>query len=276
MSELETLNSHLIFIKNDVEEELERKQAQLNALEAELAQQELSLITLRTRLSAFERHYMQTIGLLQAQLDELEVRYAELLVARHPHNEHWISFYQRAQTKAQESAKAANAWATGDNRIPFENLSVGQSRHFHPSADLKQIYREIAKQIHPDLAANEEERAFRNSLMIEANIAFQSGDESRLREVLLQWESHNQSSTGEEGKAKLANLNLRIQRVQARLQAIQQEMERLLDSALYKLYSHVEEAEARGVDLLAAMAEHLKQQINHYQTKIHSFSRFSV
>jgi len=209
-------------------------------------------------------------------LDELEVRYAELLVARHPHNEHWASYYQKAQTKAQESAQAANAWATGDNRIPFENLSVGQSRHFHPSADLKQIYREIAKQIHPDLAANEEERAFRNSLMIEANIAFQSGDESRLREVLLQWESHNQASTGEEGKAKLANLNLRIQRVQARLQAIQQEMERLLDSALYKLYFQVEEAEARGVDLLAAMAEHLKQQINHFQAKIHSFSRSSV
>ena len=79
MSDIKALNLHLVFIKDELEEELEEKQALLNALEAELAQQELALITLRTHLKAFERHYMQSIGILQAQLDELEVRYAELL-----------------------------------------------------------------------------------------------------------------------------------------------------------------------------------------------------
>jgi len=275
MSDIKALNLHLVFIKDELEEELEEKQALLNALEAELAQQELALITLRTHLKAFERHYMQSIGILQAQLDELEVRYAELLAARYPQKEQWVAFYQQAQAKAQESAQAASAWAMGEGRIPFESLSDGQVQRFQPSADLKQAYREIAKRIHPDLAANEEERAFRTSLMIEANIAFQSGDEARLQEVLLQWETHHHMSDGEDSKARLANLALRIQRVEARLQTIEQEMEQLLTSALYKIYCQVEEAEESGVDLLAAMAEHLENQIHHFQAKIHSFSRSS-
>ncbi len=224
MSESDTINTHLIFIKDDLEEDLEKKQAQLHALEAELAQQELALITLRTYLVAFERRYMQLIGTLQAQLDALEVKYAELLVDRFPHQKRWAAFYQQAQAKAQESAQAASAWGMGGGNIPFDSPSIHQPKRFQPSADLKQTYREIAKRIHPDLAANEEERAFRTSLMIEANIAFQNGDEARLKEVLLHWETHFQAAVGEDSRAKLENLNLRIQRVETRLQAIKQEI----------------------------------------------------
>jgi DnaJ-class molecular chaperone len=57
-------------------------------------------------------------------------------------------------------------------------------RRFKPSDDLKRLYREIAKRIHPDLATDDAERAKRNQLMAEVNRAYADGDEARLRAIL--------------------------------------------------------------------------------------------
>lgn len=54
------------------EQELEKKSAELLALETELAQRELELATLRADLRAFEARYIGTVGVLYAELDEID------------------------------------------------------------------------------------------------------------------------------------------------------------------------------------------------------------
>ncbi len=51
-----------------------------------------------------------------------------------------------------------------------------ESRDFAPSESLKQLYRQIAKKIHPDLATDEAERVRRQDLMAAVNQAYEDGD----------------------------------------------------------------------------------------------------
>ena len=49
---------------------------------------------------------------------------------------------------------------------------------------LKALYREVAKRVHPDLTSDEADRRRRQTLMAEANRAFQQGDVQRLARIL--------------------------------------------------------------------------------------------
>jgi hypothetical protein len=73
-------------IKNQTpeERELEKKQAELASLEAELIQRELDLATLRAELAEFESRYLRTVGVLYAELDEIEAQIAEAQARRKP------------------------------------------------------------------------------------------------------------------------------------------------------------------------------------------------
>jgi septal ring factor EnvC (AmiA/AmiB activator) len=66
-------------IKNQTpeERELKRKQTELDSLETELIQRELDLATLRAELAEFESRYLRTVGVLYAELDEIEAQIAE-------------------------------------------------------------------------------------------------------------------------------------------------------------------------------------------------------
>ena len=57
--------------KTPEEEELDKKLADLDALESDLAQRELELATLHGGLGAFEIRYFRIIGTRYAELDEI-------------------------------------------------------------------------------------------------------------------------------------------------------------------------------------------------------------
>lgn len=63
------------------EEELRLKKLELENLQQTLVEKELYLASLRGKLTAFEKLYVKTVGVLYAELDEIE---AELLKMRKP------------------------------------------------------------------------------------------------------------------------------------------------------------------------------------------------
>ena len=67
-------NPPLEIIKHSTPEqaELDKKLAELAALEVELCERELELATLRAGLAAFETRYLSTLGPLYAELDDLK------------------------------------------------------------------------------------------------------------------------------------------------------------------------------------------------------------
>src|SRR5215510_7071771 len=132
-------------IRNQTPEELElqRKLAELASLEVELIQRELDLATLRAELADFESRYIQTVGVLYAELDEIEAQIAEVQARRRPSDSEAQERTYRARAHAQESSETA------------KDISVPKPK---PTENLKRLFREVAKRIHPDLATNDADR----------------------------------------------------------------------------------------------------------------------
>jgi hypothetical protein len=68
------------------EDELRLKGLELEDIEKELVEKELQLTGLRAEAAYFERLYLRTVGVLYAELDDIEARIAELNACRNPSN----------------------------------------------------------------------------------------------------------------------------------------------------------------------------------------------
>jgi hypothetical protein len=71
------MSADLIIDQAAAARELEQRRAERAALETELAGRESELVALKAELRAFERRYLETVGRRYAELDEIEARLAE-------------------------------------------------------------------------------------------------------------------------------------------------------------------------------------------------------
>lgn len=244
------------------EEELEHKRIELERLQSELAESELELATLRSELAAFERRYLEIVGSRYAELDRLEAQIAESAARRHPTDPTARQKAESARARAQESAEAL-----GD--VGRESSTPG----FEPSEELKALYRQAAKELHPDLTTDAEERARRQRAMAELNRAYEECDEERIREILDQWRSSPEHVRGDDTAAQLVRVIREIAQVRKRLDAIKAEAEELARGELYRLKTQVEEAATRGQNLLADIAAQLDARIEQARTRLKQVSQ---
>jgi hypothetical protein len=231
------------------EMELLRKRDEQKAAQNELAERELRVTNLRAELGAFERQYLHVVGQHYAELDEYKAQRAERLAAEQPDNE-------RAQQSAREARAHANETKTGAGE-----KSEDEPRAFKASPEMKRVYRDVAKRIHPDLTSDREDRATRQQLMARANEAYERGDEKALAKILTEYESSPEAFHGEGPAAELVRAIRRISQVRGRLAEIEAESQALLRSDLYQLRLRVEEAAQDGRDVLNEMIQKTEEQI---------------
>lgn len=255
------MSTELTRFKTPEEEELEKKVAELTDLEVSLAQRELELVTLRSELHAFEARYLRTVGGRYAELDRIEAQIAQILADRDPLDTEKQQKATEAKAQAQESTETVG-WAEMSK----------QTEVFAPSDGLKRLYREVAKKLHPDLATDPKDREKRQRFMAEANSAYELGNESRLREIIRQWETSPDSVVGDSPGAELVRTIRKIAQVKRRLRDIDYEIIQLGESELNDLKIRVENAERGGVDLLADMASGIEKQIGEARQRLTELS----
>jgi hypothetical protein len=243
------------------EEELRLKQLELENLEKELVEKELQLAGLRGDLAAFERLYLKTAGVLYAELDEIEARIAELNLRRNPSN-----------VKAQETARQTRQKAT-ESRNAISEIPLDAPKGFKPSPELKNLYREVARRIHPDLATDEADRARRQQFMARANRAYEDGDEARLRAILEEYESSPETVVGEGIGSDLVRVIRKISQVKRRLSEIEGELKLVMQLELMELKNRVEDGTGQGRDILEEMAEAVNVRIREARTALDKLSR---
>jgi len=232
------------------EQELARKREEQAALETELAERELRAANLRAELGAFERKYLHEVGMRYAQLDELKAQIAERAANNQP-----------GADRAQQAARDARARADETKSAAQEDENAPAPKSFKASPEMKRLYREVAKRIHPDLTSDRDERTRRQLLMAEANKAYETGDESQLNKILNAYEASPETVQGEGPGAELIRVIRRVSQVRGRIAEIEAETEELLRSDLHQLKSRLEEAERHGRDVLKEMVDKVEQQI---------------
>jgi chromosome segregation ATPase len=229
------------------EEEILRKREELAAIRATLAERELELVDLRRQLAAFEGRYLRQVGALYAELDEWKARISEL----------------RARLDPSHASKAQAEEAREQARQTYEDAH-GQSSETHefaPSPELKRLYREVARRVHPDLATDDADRERRTRFMAEANRAYAAGDADALRRILDEFQDGAETATGEGIGAELIRIIRQISQAIARLAAIEHEIATLRESEIAKLARDFEKAIEENRDLLAELATSVRERI---------------
>jgi len=228
-------------------QELKRKRAQLAVLESELARQERLLSRLRAELAPFEARYFRQVGVRCAKLDEIEARIAEAYASIYPDD-------MVAQDAACQARKRAS-------RSRSEILRRRPARNFDPPPALKRLYRAVARRVHPDLGGTPADRSVRERLMAHATKAYQSGDERRLRAIVSEYEFCPETVMGEGTPIELVRVIRRIAQARVRCEEIQEEMDRVRSSELFRFMGLVESQTRRGRDLFADAVAAVKARI---------------
>lgn len=192
----------------------------------------------RTDIATFRIRYRKEVGLLHEELDELERAIAELELG--------------------EMAKRLDE--EGEPTEPLADPQTEPAPRLTSDA-VRRLFRDVAKTIHPDLADNDHSRDRRHALMIEANRAYAVGDEERLRRILEAWENSPESVQGSDPEATKLRVSRRISQLEEQLVIYTRELDELKQSPLWQLKTMVDEAAARGKDLVADMVRRLQRDI---------------
>lgn len=234
------MNLDLTVNKNPEEEELQRKLTELSELESDLIQKELDLSTLEARLFKFEANYIRQVGRKFSQLDDIQSRIDALY--RH-------------------SAPTAKTKRNSDDEGDEPLGDVLREPDFVPSENLKQLFRNVAKALHPDFSLDEKDRTVRTDLMAKVNEAYKSSDEGELIRLFTEWNARPEQIIGDDIGARLIRAIRMIATVRQRLSKILLVQGEIVESEMYRLMARYESAGLEGRDLLAELSEALLTKI---------------
>jgi hypothetical protein len=229
------------------EEELLRKREELASVRGALAERELELADFRAQLKSFEGRYLRQVGVLYAELDDWEAKIAELEASLRPS--------ATASQQAQETRKRA------DETHEATHGEASKARDFQPSADLRSLFREAAKRIHPDFAKDEADRERRTRLMAQVNEAYSQGDADALQQILDEFGNSPESVQGEGIGAELVRIIRQIHQAKKNIAAIEQELSKLRASEIARLNQDAQAAQQEGRDLLTELAADVRERV---------------
>ncbi len=226
---------------------LVERREELAAVRTQLAEREAEVAQVRGQLKAFEGRYFRQVGILYAELDEMEARIAEREVDLY-NSESAQRRAEEARQRAQETHDAA-----------FD--ATAEAEEFDPSPNLKTLLREVAKRIHPAFERDDAEQQYFTQLMARANQAYRRGDTETLQRLLDDHLEINTSVADESAAAEILRITRQIQHAKRDLAALDVEWHTLLSSEIAQLHLDAEAVALEHRDLLTELASNLREQI---------------
>jgi DNA polymerase III sliding clamp (beta) subunit (PCNA family) len=229
------------------EDELVAKREELVRQKAQLVEQEFILASFKAELAAFNGRYLRCVGVLYAELDEWHARIAECTA-------------DQAGTP-EAHALAAEARTLAEASYSEAHCEANRARPFTPSEEVKWLYREAVRCVHPDIATDAPDRIRRERLLAEVNGAFSACDETALKGILAICSSNPEVAPHYGAGADLIRVQLQLSQVRSRTTAIKQELAYLRASEIARLKQDAESAQSESRDLLEEMGVTVRNQI---------------
>jgi hypothetical protein len=198
-----------------------------------LAQLETEHATLRSEVAAFQSDYLRLVGVVDVQLQELEAKILAVVAVR---------------TGAVEDAAAADAAERRFRETTTALSAIPAPAGPPPDDELKTLFRDAAKRMHPDLVADDAGRSHAEAFMKRLNQAYKSGDAEGIGNLVRQWETSPYASVRPLGDAAAPALQAAVAHAEARLVEAR-------DSDLARLMEQSFQASIQGRDLLAELRQ---------------------
>ena len=256
-----TSAAHTAVTKHD----LGRRRAQLQDLQAFVAEQEKQFGEQRKKLQVFVDRYTTALAPLYMELDALESQLhcaTTLLAEALQRNGVQARFPKTPQPTALPLLPQMPAGA------PLPAEPEGGWIELGPPP-LKTLYRRAAKRFHPDLAAGDAQRRQREGQMMVVNQANDCGDRVTLERLLLADGEDPVKVTGGNADAIRHWLTRSEVALQGRLRVVQAHRAVLDNHAVTKLCDAITRSEELGLDPLAVMAARLNTQIAERRQEIY-------
>lgn len=245
----------LIPTSDDWQEQVGHLRAELEALMPQLVDAEAELAERHAAINAFEFRLRARLSPLTRKLSVLDEEIRELRRQLRWFGEGW---YAEAASDAAAWARGHSATGEGEYRYRETPTTARPEQDEDTRAEMKKLYRQLARRFHPDTAVDKTDRAYRTQLMMAINAAYASGDLTKLHELAESPESNHQLDYSRADQ-KLAETLLReVTRIKRRLAEIKQEVSRLEKHESAKLMKKMAMAEADGRDYLAELEKQMR------------------
>jgi len=240
---------------------------ELEALLAELRPQlidaETQLADRLSAISAFEFQLRARLEALSRRLDALQAEIDQLRAELRRYQEDLFDW----EADLPPASQREKAWRFSDQG----GATAGAYRYraavekprpalqAEQQAVLKQLYRQLARRFHPDLALDETDRAWRTDLMMAINAAYAVGDLTELQRLA---DEPDRAPRAPQSDEELVDaLQREVDRCRRRLTEIAAELATLERHDSARLLRRAERAAAEGRDLLNELAADLRRRI---------------
>ena len=236
--------------------EVDRLRAAIAARQAQAAELEADLVESQEALADFQREFEARVG-------------------RHARRETEL----RAQIEAARRAAFQRLWESQPNATPYVDVSEQFRRAWQhtPTGEppppppatagdvevqIKSLYRELARRFHPDLGADDAERAWRTPRMAAVNAAYAARDLGALQALAAAREDPSKPVIRIDSRAALiASLKRESARLDELIARLEHELDELTYSPALKLQLDVKLARRAGRDLLGEAGAELQRDI---------------
>lgn len=263
---LTTIDKNLVTSDSNWREKISELEAMLAEIRPQLIEAEANLADRLAAISAFEFKLRAALEQLTRQLENLKKQindYRKQLRQLYEENTaengdgNWHDF-------VDWDFDSESAAASGDYRYretPPETAPPTLNQD--DTAALKRLYRQLARRFHPDLALDDDDRAYRTGIMKAINAAYTLGDLEKLHELSQEPDSIDRIEYARTDRQIVIALYNELIHCRRRLAEIKEELTRLETHKSAYWLRRAERAEAEGYDLLAKIKRDLQDEIAH-------------
>jgi len=244
-------------LDNASDGELRDLQDELNWRQERVAQLEFELSDTNANLGRFNHRLDDRLGELQKRAEELEleVEQARLRAARRAQ---WGERADSPDMHVDVLEQYRRTWTPREKPPPPPPQEPEVSEHTR--AELKTLFRALAKRFHPDLVTDPEQKRWRVKIMAQVNEAYAARDIAELRRLGSQ-PDRPEAPVEKTREQVLSDLRNEIRRLDDVIRSLERTLQDLINSHTVQLMLEVTIAERSGRDLLEEMAADLRRRI---------------